>query len=364
MESTEMQNKIILTKPIEVQSLEHRISNLAGEIKWSWACRILEDADYNIDALVIKPKPGDLVVVKVESNGYHNSIMTVNNKKLRIYVGDLLVGVFGNRYAADAFEGEVNGLEDLSILTAGGMIGTLKSRHQEIKKPTNVSFLGFLTDERHQKINLKELKFHISQPKGKIKNLILAVGTGMNSGKTTSSSKLIRGLSTSGFKVAACKLTGSVSNRDQDEMRSASAKSVIDFSDYGFPSTYLCTRKELIDLFGTMLSDAENSDPDVIVMEIADGLLQRETAMLLADPLIKNNVKGVLLAAESATSALYGIDKLKNLGYSIIAVSGAITSSPLYVREFKENSPVPVIPSTGEAEELVETVKDFIKSKG
>ena len=228
-----------------------KIDTLSDCIRWSWACRILGNVnDYRVNtSSVSQPKVGDLALVKIEEIGNHSKIMTINNKRLRIYVGDLFVGVFGNRYASDAFEGVADDLHNLSLLTAGGMIGTVKSKHREIKNPTRVSLVGFISNGEGQKINLKELKFHESVPKSQIKNLIVVVGTKMNSGKTTSSTKLIKGFSEKGVRVAACKLTGSVSHRDQDEMISAAATDVIDFSDYGFPSTYLCPKQELIDLF-------------------------------------------------------------------------------------------------------------------
>lgn len=342
-------------------SNQHVTAEMNQNIKWSWACRVLDGFSYHIDSTLHSPKAGDLALVKVDNIGYHKSITTVDNKKSRIYVGDVFVGVFGNRYAADAFEGEVEGLENMSILTAGGMIGTLKSKHAEISKPTKVSFVGFLVDENNKAINIKELKFHKSLPANKIKNLLIAVGTGMNAGKTTSSSKLIRGLSEKNLRVAACKLTGSVSNRDQDEMRSASAKSVLDFSDYGFPSTYMCTKEELLDLFNTMIVDSQRSNPDVIVMEIADGILQRETKMLLEATLIKGSVSGVILAANNAPSALYATKYLENLGYKIFGVTGAITSSPLSIKEFKSNSNIPVISSADSGAEFANTIHQMIE---
>ena len=335
----------------------YTIDSAREDIKWSWACRILDHFSYMLDtSSSIEPNVGDLALVQIGRIGYHSSLVTINNKKLRIYPGDLVVGVFGNRYATDALEGQVNGLQNLSILTAAGMIGTIKSKHQDFGKPTNVSFVGFLNNEKGQRINLKELKFHRSVAKSEIKNLIVVVGTGMNAGKTTASSKLIRRLSERGLKVAACKLTGSVSNRDQDEMRSAWAITVIDFSDYGFPSTYLCTKEELMALFNTMLSDIENTNPDIIVMEVADGILQRETAMLLTDSLIKGMVKGIVLAAESAPAALYAVQNLENIGYNVIAVSGMMTSSPLSVKEFEEHCEVPVCSSADSCKQLTDII--------
>ncbi|AIF85274.1 hypothetical protein NTE_03245 [Candidatus Nitrososphaera evergladensis SR1] len=345
------------------QTTETSSSSSASEIKWSWACRILENgSSYGLDENVsnVAPKAGDLALVKVDRIGYHNSIITANNRKLRIYPGDLLVGVFGNRYATDALEGELFGVQDLSILTAGGMIGTVKSRHKEFGRPTSVTFVGFLKNKKGLKVNLKELGFHLSRPKGALKNIIIIVGTGMNAGKTTAARILVKSLSDQGLKVAACKLTGSVSNRDQDELRSAYARTIIDFSDYGFPSTYLCTKKELFDLFDTMVADLEKTNPDVVIMEIADGILQRETAILLAEQSVKGMIKGIILAADSAPAALYAAEKIEEMGHKVIAVSGAITSSPLFVKEFEENSRIPVYASVDTGKELADAVMKFI----
>ena len=347
----------------------YAIQPVAQNLKWSWACRVLDCGNYKIHSNASsniddnKPKIGDVAVVCVERIGNHTSLVTTDNKKLRIYVGDYIVCVFGNRYATDAFEGEVIGLENLSLLTAGGMIGTVKSKHShDVKKPTKVSFTGYLVKKGDKRINLKQLKFVINRPTPdtEIKNLIVAVGTGMNSGKTTTARMLIKGLSERGLKIAACKLTGSVSNRDQDEMRSASARCIMDFSDYGFPSTYLATKQELIDLFNIMLARLEKFNPDVVIMEIADGILQRETNMLLTDPYVKQKTKGIVLAAESAPSALYGVEYLKNLGYTIIAVSGAMTSAPLFVREFQQHSDIHVASSVNSGKDLVSSVAVFI----
>ena len=333
----------------EYKEIGYTITKANETIRWGWACRLLDDVvnKFEIDTVASPAEPiaGDVALFKVSSVGENKALVTNTNKRMRIYVGDLIVGVFGNRYATDAFEGEVEGIRNLSLLTASGMVGTLKSKHRSVGKPTRVSFVGFLQFITGQRMNLKQLKFNKSKPKSRLKNLILIIGSGMNSGKTTTCSKMIKSFSEMGTKVAACKLTGSVSHRDQYEMTSAAAAYTIDFSDYGFPSTYKCDKQELIDLFNTMMADIEKINPDVTVMEIADGLLQRETRLLLSEPLIKKSANGILLTADSAPSALYAVKYLKRIGYNILAVSGAMTSSPLYIREFQMNSNIPVISS-------------------
>jgi hypothetical protein len=329
--------------------------------KWSWACRILDRTDFEVDRFdSADSQVGDVVLVRVDDVGFHGSVVDIWNRKLRIYTDDLVVGVLGNRYATDAVEGEVDGLQDLSLLTAAGLIGTVKSKHETWRKSTDVSFVGFVKDKGDQRVNLKGQRVLAPIEPGPIQNLIAIVGTGMNSGKTTSACKLIRESHRSGLRVAACKLTGSVSPRDTYEMRSASAKPVIDFSDYGFPSTYLCTRTELLGLFNRMIADVSKTQPDVVVMEIADGLLQRETAMLLREPAIRQAVKGVIVTADCAPSALHAVDELRQLGFRVLAVSGKITSSPLFVKEFEQRSEVPVASSAGSGRELAARVSESL----
>ncbi len=327
-------------------------------MRWSWACRVLKQPALDLISRenARAPKAGDLAVVQVTELGCHERITTRENMRLRIYAGDYLACVFGNRYATDAYEGLVEDVENLSLLTAGGMIGTVRSRHRSTGRPTNARFVGYLGGGDGQILNLKRLAFKPRNPRLAPKNLIAVVGTGMNAGKTTSCVRLIKGLSDLGLRVAACKLTGSVSNRDQDEMRAASAVRVLDFSDYGFPSTYLCPKTELMSLFRTMMADIEPSAPDVVVMEIADGILQRETAMLLEEARIRTALQGVVLAADNALSAHFGVQRLHSLGHDVLGVTGLLTSSPLCVREFNELSDVPVASSTGSGGPLAELV--------
>jgi hypothetical protein len=345
------------------QILIQKNESLDKDVRWSWATRLINNSEFYVEkSPVSKPVSGDLGLFRIKEIGYHQNLITKDDKKLRLYENDLFVGVFGNRYATDAFEGRVGKLNKISLLTAAGMVGTVRSRHRSIKRSTKLAFVGLLVDKNDNRLNLKELFFHKSLPKSFPKNLILVVGSGMNSGKTTTASKLINGLSKEGIKVSACKLTGSVSNRDKNELFSASADFVTDFSDYGFPSTYLCKKEELLNLFKTMLSDIEKRSPDIIVMEIADGILQRETKMLLTHKEMHDHTKGILLAAESAPSALFSSNQLQQWGYEIIAVSGAITSSPLSSQEFIENSEIPLISSVGSGTDLSESVVKHIKN--
>jgi len=317
-------------------------------IYWSWACRKVKSASglELEESPTAPPVPGDLALLRVDEMGFHKHITTAENRRLRLYPGAQFVGVFGNRYASDAFEAEVVGIEDIGLLTGAGMIGTVKSKYGNMADATRLSLVGFARGADGQRLNLKKELFRPTTSRQKPANLIYVVGTSMNSGKTTTCTRLIRALSDLGLKVAACKLTGSVSNHDPDELAAASAHKVTDFSDFGFASTYLASKEDLMDLFHAMLADVAAVSPDVVVMELADGLLQRETAMLLNDPEIKQAGRGIVLSAGGSISALWCADHLQKLGYRVIAVSGRFTSSPLAMREYAENdSNIPVVSS-------------------
>lgn len=331
--------------------------------RWSWSCRHVDQtAGWQLDADdQAAPCIGDIALVEADAIANHTSLITSENEKMRIYEGDKLLCVFGNRYATDAFEGETQTVEVLHLMTAGGMIGTVQTKHRSVKNPTKVSFLGYVTDREGARLNLKDLCFaEKKKPAKKERKIIFAVGTGMNSGKTTTSARMVRGLVERGVSVAACKLTGSVSHRDLFEMRATSPVFATDFSDYGFPSTYLCDKQELLDLFHTMIADCEEHDPEAIVIEIADGVLQRETQILLNDPEVSQYVSKILLTAPCALSALQGIDVVRRTGHEMMAVSGIISNSPLFIREFTALSDVPLCSSNGDGGELAEAVIDSI----
>jgi len=326
-------------------------------LKLSWSCRsIVEDTGNALSRDRGAPRVGDVAAVRVTAIGHHTRVMTAGNGKQRLYPNDVVLGVFGNRYATDAFEGEVGGLDELHMLTDAGMIGTVRSRHASTKRPTGLEFLGYLAGERGGRVNLKSRLFRPARPSGSSRNVLLVVGTGMNSGKTTTGSRLVKALLRRGIRVAAAKLTGSVCQNDRCEWSATGAADVRDFSDYGFPSTSLASEAELVALFETLVAASEGAGPDVVVMEVADGLLQRETRMLLAHEAVRRRVGGVVLAATCSASALFGVEQLGGLGHEVIAVSGLITNSPLFVEEFAASSPIPVGSSTGDCGDLAAAV--------
>ena len=315
-----------------------------------------------IDTLPCSLRNGDLIIARVKSIGSHAALITSDAKRLRLYRNDIILGVTGNRYASDAYEAKITPDGPLHLVTASGMCATVLNRHSDQGEPTGLELLGRVCNAG-KPINLIESCFAPRTPSSARANVVFVVGSGMNAGKTTTSRRLVKALLRSGLRVAASKLTGSVSHRDLYEYESTGAHDVRDFSQYGFPSTYGCSLKELEQLFLTMVADAEQSRPDVIVMEIADGVLQMETAAILSSPVCRPSVFGTVLAAPCALSSLQGVHQITKNGHTVLAVSGLISNSPLMVREFEEHSDVPFVTSGDQAAELAELVTSALDKR-
>jgi hypothetical protein len=332
----------------------------ASAVQWAWAGRGLKqlaaEKHYGLLLDHDRPTAGDAVVVQVDRIGHHRHIETEWERRLRLYQGDRLVGIFGNRYATDVYEGRVLDLRKLHLLTTSGLIGTVTCRNREVGRPTTVTFLGYLADSHGQRINTKRIRLQSAPTHGRSPELVLVVGTGMSTGKTTVMRKILRAMATRGVRVAGCKLTGTASPRDLYEMKATGAVLATDFSDYGFPSTYGESLDDLIRVMDQMGQACGRAGAEIAMIEIADGLLQQETRMLLESDEVRRRVRGVVVAGACSSSLLFATEYLRRVGHDVWAASGLITNSPLFVREFTDRSPIAVVSSRGSANRLASII--------
>lgn len=285
----------------------------------------------------VAPKIGDLVLARVEKIGQHKRIELTNSRKARMFIGDEIVVVYGNRYAPDQFEAIIpETLVPCHLVAAGGVAAQVLSRHSSMKRPTEITPLGILGDSHGEAINLADFalkKVNNNRPRP----LTIAVaGTTMNAGKTTTAANLIKGLSSSGMKVGAAKITGTGAGGDVWFMKDAGAEFVLDFVDAGFSSTYRVPFSEVEKILCTLTSNLRDAGVDAIVLEIADGLYQEETARLLSSQVFQNNIDAMLFTARDAMGGEAGVEWLQKLHIPVFALSGALTSSRLAVREAQE----------------------------
>ncbi|MEO1714398.1 MAG: hypothetical protein AAFU60_13785, partial [Bacteroidota bacterium] len=238
--------------------------------------------------------------------------------------------------------------EEYELIGKGGIVGTLVSSHAKLRKngPTVLEIVGFATDLNGNVINTKALavdKQSWDPDKKRDYKVVLALGSSMDSGKSTSAAYLCRGLKNSGKKVAYIKLTGTLFDKDRKLSENCGADLAIDFGAMGYPSTYLCGLQELLNLYESLLHKVEWMQPDYVVMEIADGLLQRETNMLLKYPPFMETVHSFFLACGDSLAVMGGLHYLNSLGYRPFALTGLFTASPLMIREVRDFSPLPIM---------------------
>ncbi|MEH6824058.1 MAG: hypothetical protein V7629_09140 [Motiliproteus sp.] len=290
------------------------------------------------------PQAGDLVLARVEKIGQHARIERPDGRRASLFHGDEIIVCYGARYAPDQFESYLpTDLGPCHLVAAGGVASLSVNRHKRMKAPTAIQPLGLLTDADGGRINLKDWGLPKAPVSTRRPLTIAVVGTAMNAGKTTVAASLVRGLKRAGQRVGAAKITGTGAGGDRWALLDSGADSVYDFTDTGVPSTFGLEPQQIQTIFSQLTHHLAIEGVDVVVLEIADGLYQTETAALLASPLFAAGVDHLLFAASDALGAKAGVEHLAQLGLQTSAVSGVLTSSPLASREAAQVLDVPVV---------------------
>jgi len=303
----------------------------------------LKDIHTLISGETATPHAGDLVLARVGRIGQHRRIELRNGRRATLFEGDEVLLCYGNRYAPDQFEAYVpSDLGPCHMAAAGGIAGRVVGAHARMKAPTEVTPLGLLGDRHGKVINLsryalKPRSSHLATP------VFAVAGKSMNAGKTTAASFLVRGLSQAGYRVGAAKVTGTGAGGDLWHMTDAGAIMVLDFTYAGHATTYLADDAALQEIFLTLTGELDAIGADAIVIEIADGLNQTETARLVQLPQFRERVSGIVFAAADAMGAKAGYDWLVRHQLPVAAVSGLMTASPLATREAAQTVAVPVL---------------------
>lgn len=289
------------------------------------------------------PRAGQLVLCRVTEIGQHRFLGQVHGKRNRLFVGDTVVVAYGARYAPDQFEAEVpDDLGPCDLVAGGGIAGRVMSSHSRMKSPTRLQPLGLVTDEQGEVITLARLARPVVPVLAPRPPTVAVLGTSMNAGKTTVAAALIRGLSLAGRRVGAAKVTGTGAPGDPTLMADAGAARVIDFTDLGFATTYQLPMPQVIRVLRSAVTDLTSHQADAIVLEVADGILQRETAALMRTPEFRASVDGIVFAAGDSVSAVAGVRLLRDEGLPVVALSGALTASPLAMAEAMTNVDIPL----------------------
>ncbi|MBN1257332.1 MAG: hypothetical protein JXA52_06465 [Planctomycetes bacterium] len=298
-----------------------------------------------------KPEVGDLVYGSVEYLGQHTSLENRQGRIHTIYDGSKAVFVLGNRYAPDYYEGFVpNKLpETIDLLARSGVIGSAKYKNAKIKDPTKIKVLGYVCDKDGRFVNTRQ--FNQIIPKKTVKTdkrakMILVVGTCMNSGKSYAAAACCWILNNLGYKVRGAKITGTASLKDILLLEDNGASAIADFTYLGYPSTYMLKETELLHIFNSLDLKFANHPGNYWVVEIADGIIQRETSLLLKHEDIRSRIHKLIFCAQDTFGAIGGLKILRDeFALTPDAISGVCSSSPLGIRELQEYTDLPIFNS-------------------
>ena len=317
---------------------------------------------------------GVLVAVRVLNNkARYNQLELTSGRMATVNQGDIVVGALGHRKALRGYSGHLpESLEIgaiVQLLNIGGVLGICDSANPDVGPPFDCEVLGTV-------LHFPYLGERIGVPaRAGAKSLddeavldtrgvpvVALAGTCMDSGKTAAACAIVGRLRHLGWNVAACKATGVSLRRDILTMEDAGASATMIFSDLGVVTT---TAENGPALTRSLLSSLAENEPDVIVLELGDGLLGAYgVEAILADESIRNALSAVILCANDPVSAWGGAQILRNnFAIEPAVVTGPATDNTVGIDQIRERLSLPAINALSHGVALGDHVAAVLEDK-
>ncbi len=279
------------------------------------------------------PRAGDVVIVRaLTDSATYNMLELPTGRLAKINPGDVLIGVLGRRRALKGFVGDVPATVDagdeLHLLNMGGVIGKCTGHHSSLSDAIKVEVIGLASDDEETALNIADAALPPRSTLGDTAPLVIIAGTCMNSGKTYAATELIKQATRAGLRVAAAKLSGIACLRDTLNMADHGAIAIASFLDCGLPSTVGATN--LAGVAKTIIARLNESAPDLIVIELGDGLLGGYSVeSVFEDTELRAATAGLVFCASDYVGAWGGIELLRRRGIEIDVIAGSVTDSQM-----------------------------------
>jgi hypothetical protein len=306
--------------------------------------RVLRQQALSIGRQPMAPRAGDLILARIDALGFHRALQLPDGRKRNLFPGDEIVVAYGNRYASNQFEAIVpKTFGPCHLVAGGGVAAKARSWHARISNgPTVITPVGYVLDADDRRVNLTDYAMvALDHPPSPTPVTLAVVGSSMDAGKTGTCAFLVRGITQAGLRVGYAKVTGTGAGGDSWLLNDAGANPVLDFTDVGHVSTYRLPLPELERVLVNLVSHVARTEVDAIVLEIADGVLQQETAALLQSRVFSDLVGGVMLAAGDATGAVACNDWLARHNIPVLGLGGVLTAAPLQRSEAEAATGLP-----------------------
>ncbi len=279
------------------------------------------------------PRAGDVIVVRaVTDSATYNMLELPTGRLAKINPGDVLIGVLGRRRALKGFVGDVPSTvhagDELHLLNMGGVIGCCTGHHSSLGDAIKVEVMGLVCNEEGRVLNIADAALPSQTILGETAPLVIIAGTSMNSGKTYAATELIKQATRSGLKVAGAKLSGVACLRDTLNMTDHGAIVTASFLDCGLPSTV--DAGDLSPIAKAIIAKLNQSSPDVIVIELGDGILGGYSVeSIFDDAELRAATAAIIFCASDYVGAWGGIELFRRRGIEVDLIAGSVTDSQM-----------------------------------
>ncbi len=279
-------------------------------------------------------RAGDVVVVRtLTDSATYNMLELPSGRLAKINPGDVLVGVLGRRRALKGFVGDVpesvHANDRLHLLNMGGVIGRCTGHHSSLSEAISVEVIGLACDEQGRVLNIADAALPLRDELDvTTAPLVIVAGTCMNSGKTYAATEIIKQATRAGLRVAAAKLSGVACLRDTLNMADHGAVATASFLDCGLPSTV--GAGDLAPVAKTIIARLNESAPDMIVIELGDGILGGYSVdSVFDDKELREATAAIIFCASDYVGAWGGIELFRRRGIGVDVIAGSVTDSQM-----------------------------------
>jgi hypothetical protein len=342
-----------------------KIASVAQHNDLTAKCRLSAD---------IPCEEGVLVAVRVLNNkSRYNQLELTSGRMATVNQGDIVVGALGHRKALRGYSGHLpENLEPgdtIQLLNIGGVLGICDSANPDVGPPFDCEVLGTVLSFPYlgERIGVPAragatmLEDDVALEMHGVAVIALA-GTCMDSGKTAAACAIVGRLRHLGLNVAACKATGVSLRRDILAMEDAGATDTMIFSDFGVVTTTAANGPALT---RALLSGLADKRPDVIVLELGDGLLGAYgVEAILSDAAIRDALTIVALCANDPVSAWGGARILRTeFGIEPAVVTGPATDNDVGIQQIDERLSLPAINALSHGVALGDLMAGILKKR-
>ena len=305
-------------------------------------------------------RAGDVVVVRVlTDNATYNMLELPTGRLAKVNPGDIVVGVLGRRRALKGFVGDVpetvKAGDELHLLSLGGVIGSCSGHHSSLNDAIKVEVIGLAQNGSASTQNIADVGIPLRQQLGPTAPIVVVAGACMNSGKTYAATEIIQVATRQGLRIAAAKLSGIACLRDTLNMADHGAIATASFLDCGLPSTVGV--KDLSPVAKAVISRLNESAPDLIVIELGDGILGGYSVeSVFEDEELRDAMSALVFCASDYVGAWGGIELFRRRGLKVDVVAGSVTDSKMGEDYIEQEFGVPAANARRNGAKLFELV--------